>query len=322
MGARNLRNKSNKQDKPKRTNPGQAKREGRLLMLLAALATGQPLARDLLGKIPGYPGHGASALRALRRDISDLRDLGWIVGDQAKPTARELISLGILWDIARQSRNFPMRGQILSVGRRFLTPAPKTKPRPGVEVVSMAWDKGSRIEKLSLASWQGRRAFFSYRRPTRPGLKAHKVNPYGMGLYQGSWYLVAHDEGRGSVVTFRLSRIFGLRLGSVPGRFKIPPGFDVRDHVGVPEWTFGSSLKKVKVRISTEAIEAFLRIPARFGKFQESGQGGHYGTLWVGNATALARFLLPFGKQVTIDSPVEIRDLVHTEALKVLGNYA
>lgn len=302
--------------------PGQDNREGRLLILLAALAHGQPVARDLLGKVPGYPGHGASALRSLRRDIADLKTLGWYKDGQAKPTSLELMSLGILWDIARPSRNFPMREQILSAGRRFLTPSPKTSPRARVEVVSMAWDKGSRVEGLSLASWQGRTAFFSYRRPSRPGLRTHKVHPYGMGLYQGSWYLVAHDKGRGSIITFRLSRIFGLRLGSVPGCFKIPQGFDVRDYVGVPEWTFGSSLKKVKIRISKKAKEAFLRIPPRFGKFQESAQGGLYGTLWVGNTTALARYLLPFGKHVYINSPVEIRDCVYSEALKVSGYYA
>jgi len=214
-----------------------------------------------------------------------------------------------------------MRDHILAAGRRFISPARGSSQGIRMKVISMAWDKGSRVEGLFMASWQGKRATFRYKRPARPGLKRHRVEPYGMGLYRGSWYLVARDEGRGGVVTFRLSRIFGLKIGAATGCFQIPKAFDVRDYVGIPEWTFGTSPRKVKVRVSNKAREAFLRIPPRFVKLRESAQGGLRGYLWVGDSKALARYLLPFGNQVRVESPENVRTQIYAEALRVSGFY-
>jgi predicted DNA-binding transcriptional regulator YafY len=89
---------------------------------------------------------------------------------------------------------------------------------------------------------------FSYRGERRT------VEPWGVLLRGGFWYLVGHDRLRGAKRTFRLDRIDGdLDVGE-PGGFERPPDFD-------PRTAFPADPKQIG-HAADDVIEATVRIAA------------------------------------------------------------
>jgi predicted DNA-binding transcriptional regulator YafY len=78
------------------------------------------------------------------------------------------------------------------------------------------------------------------RRPVRfPYLKAgaaaageRRVQPWGVVSWHGHWYLAGHDDDRGQMRVFRLSRIRGpVQAAGPPGSVVRPAGLDIRAEV-------------------------------------------------------------------------------------------
>ena len=62
---------------------------------------------------------------------------------------------------------------------------------------------------------------------------AREVDPWGLLLRDGFWYLIGFDHGRGERRTFRIDRILG-DVTAIAGRtFDRPAGFDPRDRDAV-----------------------------------------------------------------------------------------
>ncbi len=64
---------------------------------------------------------------------------------------------------------------------------------------------------------------FPYRGETRT------VDPWGVLLRSGFWYVIGHDHGRDARRTFRVDRIDGSISPGAPGSFERPRDFDPRD---------------------------------------------------------------------------------------------
>ncbi|MET0324762.1 MAG: WYL domain-containing protein [Ilumatobacteraceae bacterium] len=59
--------------------------------------------------------------------------------------------------------------------------------------------------------------------------KARRLDPYGLLLRTGFWYVVGRDHEHDEQRTYRVDRIAGGVTASVDGSFERPPGFDLRD---------------------------------------------------------------------------------------------
>src|SRR4029079_1566377 len=84
------------------------------------------------------------------------------------------------------------------------------------------------------AASKRRRLRFGYR--TAQGVPSERtVDAYGVVFRSGRWYLGGHDQGRGAVRAFRLSRVTSepvdVGAGSTP-----PDGFRAIDHVEAAPW--------------------------------------------------------------------------------------
>lgn len=80
------------------------------------------------------------------------------------------------------------------------------------------------------------------------------VDPWGVLLRGGFWYLVGHDHGRGAKRTFRVDRMDGEITTGAPGSFVRPPDFDPRD-------AFPADPKQIGHAVD-DAIDATVRIDA------------------------------------------------------------
>ncbi|MEV6345654.1 WYL domain-containing protein [Actinoplanes sp. NPDC051851] len=111
------------------------------------------------------------------------------------------------------------------------------------------------------ALWQDRVVEIRYRRwSPEPGEVTRRLDPLGLVLKAGVWYLVA--AGRGGPRTYRVSSI--VRLRALPDRVTRPDGFDLaafwREHVD--RYERAGTGETAAVRLSPDGVAA---LPGVFG---------------------------------------------------------
>jgi proteasome accessory factor B len=108
------------------------------------------------------------------------------------------------------------------------------------------------VETLSAALAAKKRVHVRYRkRGGEVGERA--LEPYGLFLKRGGWYLCARDPDRDAVRVFRVSRIEAIEQNAKkPGTpdFAVPRGFDVRAYAALDPLRLGMH----------EPVEASVRI--------------------------------------------------------------
>ena len=217
-----------------------ADRVERLTNLLALLLeTREPLslvaiANELSGQ---YPDAAQARRAAFERDKAALRQIG-------VPIEQEIVSGG---DAAGQTRywidrdRYELRGLELDDDETRALQVAMAATRPGSSTGQDAlWKLGAGLldEQAPVAAIV----------PDLPGLPVLRdavaartsvtfryrdvdrtVDPWGLLLRDGFWYLVGHDHGRGERRTYRIDRIQGAVVTVDGSGFERPDGFDPRD---------------------------------------------------------------------------------------------
>lgn len=217
-----------------------ADRVERLTNLLALLLeTPEPLslvaiADELTGQ---YPEAAQARRAAFERDKAALREIG-------VPIEQEIVSGG---DSAGQTRywidrdRYELRGLDLDDDEMRALQVAMAATRPGSSTGQDAlWKVGAGLldEQAPVAAIV----------PDLPGLPALRdavaartsvtfryrdvdrtVDPWGLLLRDGFWYLIGHDHGRGERRTYRIDRIQGVIVEVNGSVFERPAGFDPRD---------------------------------------------------------------------------------------------
>jgi proteasome accessory factor B len=210
----------------------------RLTNLLALLLeTAQPLTLQQIANELGaqYPQKGAALRGAFERDKAVLRDVGVPIdqrvlsGNQAGQTAYwidrrryELAGLD-LTDEERQAlqlavaavRSDQAWGQegLWKLGAGGAGPSSAVAATvPTLEVLPTLREAVARNATVE----------FAYRDTAR------SLDPYGLLLRDGYWYVIGHDRGRDEIRTYRVDRIDGAVTSGPPGVFRRPTDFDIR----------------------------------------------------------------------------------------------
>ena len=163
---------------------------------------------------------------------------------------------------------------------------------------------------------RGRRLTFSYRAFAGEET-ARDVNPHGLVVHSGRWYLAAYDHGRADRRTFRVDRMAKVALAEGPW-LRPPSGFDAVAHVSrslanVP-WRF-----EVVVLLELSLAEAADRIPGTVGELVEQ-DGGTLLRMRVGSLDWMAGVLARLGCGFTIHEPAELRDSVRALAERLAAS--
>jgi predicted DNA-binding transcriptional regulator YafY len=151
-----------------------------------------------------------------------------------------------------------------------------------------------------------------YRRPN--GVVARTVNPLGLVLKAGVWYLVA-QVGEG-LRTYRASNI--VELSTTDGRFERPQDFDLAAFWTKASRDFEVGLYRgqARLRISAHGMKLLdqLGSPIAHAAAESAGEPDTEG--WVSAVVPIertdwaARDLIRFGPEIEVVEPVELRERI------------
>lgn len=161
------------------------------------------------------------------------------------------------------------------------------------------------LQPLWSAAFDGRPVTFDYRNPQSDSAARRKVEPWGLGVRNGKWYLVGFDTDRQDSRVFRLSRIVGeVKVTGQPGSVVVPPDVDI-----------DAELKRMAPAQPQETAVIRVRPGSAFalrGRATAAEAGEDWDVLHVGywSAGRLAEELVSYGSAVVVDAPPAVRDAV------------
>jgi predicted DNA-binding transcriptional regulator YafY len=111
---------------------------------------------------------------------------------------------------------------------------------------------------LAGAVWENQRIRFAYRRGERGGVVDRLVDPLGLVLKGGIWYLVGRSGG--NFRTYRVSRV--VMVSVLPERFERPEGFDLANHWDTSTAAYERDIERlhVTVRLAPESLDEFADV--------------------------------------------------------------
>jgi predicted DNA-binding transcriptional regulator YafY len=162
-----------------------------------------------------------------------------------------------------------------------------------------------------------------YRKGSGDSVSARAVDPYGLVLWKGRWYLAGYCHQRREVRSFRVDRIAGLdRTGT---GFLRPPEFSARQFLLrslLPGEDQETALIPVVIASSEEVLND-LCSHWLFGHSLEQRTPGE--ACFLLDEASLygfaAYFLLPYGKALTILEPAALKQKLAAVAAGISAHY-
>jgi predicted DNA-binding transcriptional regulator YafY len=207
--------------------------------------------------------------------------------------------------------------QNLALGRSgFAEPPTETAERVRVSAPDYSPELAGRLAKLESAISKQRTVKFGYWSPRRARPGERTVNPYGLRLDEGNWYVVGHDLDRKAMRTFRVSRVRGdIRFATRRERdFRIPPEFDIEQHRIPRPWQIGDVTGRARIAVSEDTAWWIERTLADAGEVED----GVFETDYA-NVDLLAGWVLRQNGRAVPLEPAELVDAV-LAALGVLSD--
>ncbi len=140
------------------------------------------------------------------------------------------------------------------------------------------------------------------------------INPYGIAVHTGIWYVAGYCHLRQDLRTFRLDRIRSIK--TIDKTFERPKDFDVLGHVldsiaqQPGNWT-------IEVRMQTTLENARWVFPADMALLEEDGDSVVM-RCYSNQLDWMAKWILRISCPFVIVQPVELRQMVKDEAKKII----
>jgi predicted DNA-binding transcriptional regulator YafY len=171
-----------------------------------------------------------------------------------------------------------------------------------------AEDTVPHLPTIAAATWQGRRLGARYREGSR--VVQRTLDPLGLVLKGGAWYLVAHRSV--GMRVYRVSRFASVRVREEG--FERPEGFELASYWDEWSRSFEASRPQVEVKIrASEVVRRFLPGELR-------GEDGVY-VVGFENLDEAFRELLKFGPDAEVLEPAALRQRVAAAAGEVAALY-
>lgn len=223
--------------------------------------------------VEGYPGMTDEAFkRRFSEDRAELREIGIRVdaetgddgvdlyslpGDayylpRVEFSADELTALAACYAVLQDGFAYsqPLRLALLSLTQGRPEVLTETAA-PALAVVPEADEPPSLLPKLQAAVDDRKTVRFTYYTIQRDEERERTVDPYGLQVVAGEWYLIGRCHERDAVRTFRLSRIHSrvVHASKKLHDFARPADFDLEAYQDRPAWRLGPVVGTARVRV-------------------------------------------------------------------------
>jgi predicted DNA-binding transcriptional regulator YafY len=170
------------------------------------------------------------------------------------------------------------------------------------------------LREAADAVWRGRRIGVRYQ--SWRGASQRELEPLGLVLKAGAWYLAAREAGKPEVRTWRLASMQALAVR--PRGFKRPRSFDLARWWRESSARFESELRRMQARVRLTERGLGWLVNART-PFTAAGKGEVL--LAIESVEHGARQLLAFGAEVEVLAPAALRNEVLRQARALLARH-
>lgn len=143
-------------------------------------------------------------------------------------------------------------------------------------------------------------------------MRRRTVDPYGLFLREGQWYLTGRDTEADAMRTYAIERLENLDVNPLRPRtpdFDRPQGFDVRDQERLP-FQYGNEFTEARVRFEPEVAWRAGRLSHGHGKIDTLGDGSAVWTVEVADLRRLASWIVDEGSGLhAVDPPALLQAL-------------
>jgi predicted DNA-binding transcriptional regulator YafY len=174
------------------------------------------------------------------------------------------------------------------------------------------------LREAADAVWRGRRVQVRYQ--SWRGASQRELEPLGLVLKAGAWYLAAREAGHDDVRTYRLASVQGLIVGT--RAVKRPRGFDLARWWRESSARFESEVRRLQARVRMTARGMNWLANARLPYVAAPGATAGEVLLAIESIEHGARQLLAFGAEVEVIEPLALRKEVLHQARALLARHA
>lgn len=183
------------------------------------------------------------------------------------------------------------------------------------------------LREVAEAVWQARP--LSVRYQSWRGVARRELEPLGLVLKAGAWYLLARTSGQDAVRTYRLASLVDLKAGT--RSFRRPRGFQLARAWQESSARFESELRPLRARVRVSSRGATWLVNSRLPTLAASDDGAGAVTArpgWREVGIAIesieqgARQLASFGAELEVLAPAPLRAEVIRLARAVLSVHA
>ena len=282
--------------------------------------------------VEGYPGMSDDAFkRRFSEDRAELKEIGIHIqaetGDDGVDlyslpgdayylpridfTADELTALAACYAVLQDGFAYsqPLHLALLSLTQGRPEVLTETAA-PALAVLPEADEPPSLLPKLQAAVDDRKTVRFTYYTIQRDEERERTVDPYGLQVVAGEWYLIGRCHERDAVRTFRLSRIHSRVVHATKKLhdFTRPDGFDLEAYQGRPAWRLGPVAGTARVRVSQTMawwVEAHWR---HCGEVQTRDDGSIVFVTDYADERRMLSWILSLAEAAELLDPPELRD--------------
>lgn len=289
----------------------------------------------------GYPEDqdDAAFQRMFERDKDTLRAIGLAIdvshaGESeayrvdslatfARPTdlsAAEIAAIRTIAAALAEDRGFPFRDDLVLALAKLETAGERDAVSSGGETHVSRDAVAGPARILADAIRARKTATFTY---TNAGgtTRTRQVDPYGVHVRDGRWYLTGHDHGTGEIRTFALARMADVSVN--PARphtpdFERPADFDVRDHERLP-FQYGATPVMARLRFAPNEAWRAPRVARGHGTTEAAADGSVLWSVEAADLGRLASWIVDQGPGIVPVGPPELIALLEDRLRKVVA---
>lgn len=167
----------------------------------------------------------------------------------------------------------------------------------------------AKLARLDDAVTRRKSVEFCYRPAAESQAAPRRVDPYGLFLISGHWYVAGRDHQRQAQRMFRVDRMSGrvTFLTKKPYDFEPPTDYDPADYAARPPWLLGQPVEEARVWIDRRFAWWVDRTYGRFVQRLDADAGGYTYAFPYATAEPLAGWALRHRSLVVLQQPEELR---------------